>query len=87
MKSTHEIIFRVVGLGPLVPLAVPVPHLFSLGSIAETYQHMYKVMMQGLPVTCAWTGDIHFAFPRPTVVIVDVRQISSLLSIVSSRIE
>jgi hypothetical protein len=79
-------IFRVVGLGPLVPLTDPVPHLFSLGSIAETYQQMYKDMLQALPITCAWTGDIHPAFPRPTAVIVDVRSISLSLPKRPSRI-
>ncbi|KAF8591633.1 glycosyltransferase family 1 protein [Ramaria rubella] len=65
-------LMRVVGLGSLVPLAVPVPHLFAMGSIAETFEQMYGDMLQARPVTCALTGDIHTSFPRPTVVIVDI---------------
>ncbi|KIJ41897.1 glycosyltransferase family 1 protein [Sphaerobolus stellatus SS14] len=63
---------RVIGLGSLVPLANPVPHLFYMGSIAQTYEHMYGEMLQSRSVTCAWTGDVHQAFPSPTVVIVDI---------------
>lgn len=64
---------RVIGLGSLVPSVQE--HIFSMGTIAQTYQQMYIDMLHCQPVTCAWSGAVHPAWNvKPNVVIADVRK-------------
>ncbi|KAF8511477.1 hypothetical protein BU17DRAFT_54636, partial [Hysterangium stoloniferum] len=62
---------RVIGLGSLVPLSRE-QHIFSMGSIQDTYESMYRNMRQTLPMTCAWTGVLYQPWIRPTLVIADI---------------
>lgn len=71
--------FRVIGLGSLVPSVQE--HVFSMGTIAQTYQQIYIDMLHCRPVTCAWTGTIHPAWNvKPTLVITDVRRVINSVS-------
>ncbi|KAF8508423.1 hypothetical protein BU17DRAFT_70821 [Hysterangium stoloniferum] len=47
-------------------------NIYSRWKVYKRHESMYQDMLRIRPVTCAWTGDLHLLWIRPTLVIADI---------------